>query len=914
VSGELGKASLDLEANLEPFVRNLKIGRAESGEMAGALDRVAAISKLAEEALQRVKMKPGQGAESSTAADVIERSVGRVGRTALSAADHLEKVKLTAEQAARSDVAGDVIDRKLRGITGNANEARRALESVHLAGVGAGGRVPVDTGRGVGPFGSGFGRIGLLGTAVGAGVLTVPAAAPAAAGLLAALPTLAASGVGAVGTLALAFQGVGKAIGGDLKAFKELEPAQQRFVLTVRSLDGALDKLKQTAGQNLFPGLTEGLRSALSPGTVGAITKAVTEFARAIGQAGAQWGRYFGSAQFQNLFGPLMQAGARNLTILSSTVLHLFDALGVLGRAAIPFTNWLLTASDRGAKLASSWLRAKDASGGLAHAMSEAQTSLRLVGGLFVALGRAVASLGTALYPVSKVAVKDLTNGLNALAGIIRRNQQAIREIVGGALAAFVQLVKAAAAAIRVLWPLISRVTSGLGGWRRVFEILIGLKIASLVTGWAASFTKLAGAEALGGAEAKSAGLLGNLRKLAAIRVIGIPIVLDVALAGAGAVALTKLMGWAGTGISRSFGGSPNPGTDRPITKSGYPKSGYPPLSTWTDDEKAAFAAQHGRQTADWYRHHKDEELRVIKRELAAADRATGGAGAINRSAGFGGGLDTPPTTKPESNVFTKPPLFDKNVPTAKAPPLIPPAASHAEALASANASRAQALGNIGQTAKRYLEAELADLETADKLIKAKYSTAIGQARTRLFASLTHVENQIRTVRARMHKAIVDGRAAELKFAVDQAKNAVASATEGTPAYDKAVKAEEKALRKEIAYLHARETNRKLSLKEREKAIHAEIADKKELARLTKPLAGSTAANEKQFLSSFKQIVSEFAPNAFPVPGSGGKTDTHLYDMKHELRQQTSLLRRVVRDGSFPGSDYAVASAGAAAG
>jgi hypothetical protein len=65
------------------------------------------------------------------------------------------------------------------------------------------------------------------------------------------------------------------------------------------------------------------------------------------------------------------------------------------------------------------WLHAKDATGQLGGAMNEAKTSMQLVGGLFGSLLRAVGALGEALYPVSKIAVKDLTDGLNALAGII---------------------------------------------------------------------------------------------------------------------------------------------------------------------------------------------------------------------------------------------------------------------------------------------------------------------------------------------------------------------------------------------------------------------------------------------------------------------------------------------------------------
>jgi hypothetical protein len=452
----LGKAVLDLEANVAPFKRNMREARGDADNMQDSLDSLAAVAELATRELQNIRMKADQAAETAGVSERMKRTLAGISTEAERARADIERVKLGTAQAAETEIAGDRIDRKLKDVTRNSNEARRALESVHLASMGAGGGgsggVPGNRnpGAGVGPFGSGFGRIGVLGTAVGLGVLTTPAAGPAALGLLGAIPALAATGGGALGTLALAFDGVGKAIGGDKKAFDGLGPSAQQFVLTIRSLDGALDRLKETAAHSVFPGLTEGLKSALSPGTVSAITNAVREFGTAIGQAGAQWGKYFGSAEFQSIFGPLMAAGARNLGAMSTAALHLFDAIGVLGRAFAPLTEWLSQSIADGAKFFDVWMHGKDSTGQLTKAMNEAKVSLQLVGNLLLSIGRAVGALGQALYPVSKIAVKDLTDGFNALAGIIHRNQDVIRTIVGTALADLVAVVKVAAEAVKL--------------------------------------------------------------------------------------------------------------------------------------------------------------------------------------------------------------------------------------------------------------------------------------------------------------------------------------------------------------------------------------------------------------------------------------------------------------------------------
>lgn len=457
---EVERLTAVLEASgLASYRANMAAADRYTASTRDKLGALAEISRVATDALAHVKVTATQALESEAAVNRIKSSVSGVTRVAMDAADRLEKVKLGQAQASESTVSGDRIDRKLKDITGNANEARRALESVRLAGAGAGGG---RSGVGVGPFGSGFGRIGLLGAAVGGGALLGPAAGPGALGLLAAIPGLATTGAGALGALMLAFNGVGKAIGGDKKAYDSLTASQQQFVMQVRSLDGFIDHLKQTSAGAMFPGLTQGLHSALSPGTVGAITEAIQHFGAAIGVAGAQWGQYFGSSQFVSVFGPLMHAGANNLTLMSHAALSLFDALGVLGRAAIPLTTWLTTQAAVGSKWVDTWLRAKDATGGLSGALREAQSSLALVGNLVAALWHAVIALGTALYPVSKVAVKDLTDGLNGLAQIIDHNQTQIRTFISGALQGFVDTIRTAVAVGGVFVHVLQDIANGI--------------------------------------------------------------------------------------------------------------------------------------------------------------------------------------------------------------------------------------------------------------------------------------------------------------------------------------------------------------------------------------------------------------------------------------------------------------------
>lgn len=1018
MSGELGKASLDLTADTS----GLDEGRLSVGRMDDSLDALAAVAKIAEDALASVKMGAGQSAESKVSAEGILSGVRGISEEALVAARELDRVKLGAAQAAETDAVGDSIDRKLNGIGRNADEARRKLDRVKLE-----GGTPGRSGVGVGPFGSGFGRIGLLGTAIGAGVLTAPAAGPAAGGLLAALPTFAAGGVGALGTLALAFDGVTKAIGGDKAAFDKLGPSAKEFTLTIRSLSGWFDKLRETAGASLFPGLTAGLKSALSPGTVAAITQAVKEFGTAIGQAGAMWGRYFGSPEFQSILGPLMQAGAHNFTIIAGAALSLFDALGVLGRAAIPLTTWMTQGIAAGAKLVDNWLHAKDASGQLASGLNEAKTSLQLVGHLIEALGKVVYALGAALYPVAKVAVKDLTDGLNLLAGWITRNQTVIREIVGGALKDLVAVLKTAGTALSDFYkamkgslgnsaPIIAGITAigaaialflgpeavaiagaifaageiirhwsaiktwfsdfgsfleGIfsGAWTAIkgifdlgiygvlleFRILvaglksglgwipgIGGKIKAALgavdgfidnfrtnglkdlakagdqmgSAWGDSFAKSTSAGVTGSWNNLTTGWSTDGLKTVAAGGTDMGTAWGNAFTTATGAAITTAWGqfnafqqYTLPSLQGPFGTTTKPGvldkgTPQPIGPSQGLLQG-PPINTALPKklQDAIDAAQAGHGSLDKANAAAYAYYENLLKKNPADKQAIYSAETPYAPAGAGG------------SVFTQPPPFTKNLgPKPKAAPVIPPAASHAEQLASRNAAKARALGNVGETAKRYLDNEVADLTTAANLLKTKYESSTGAARTQLFAALTTVRNKITTVRTELKKTITSDRAAELQFAVDQAKDAVASATVGSAAYKKAITAEDDALRAQVTYLAARAKNSKLSLAERTKAINQETADEKSLTALLKPLktgADAAAANEAQFLSDFAAITENDASNATPATGA---TDTHLYEIKHELRQQTPLLKAGLKKAKFPSSGFALSTPSAVTG
>lgn len=775
------------------------------------LRALAEVSRIATEALSRVKMTASQAVESRASAEAILQGVRGVSEEARHAARELDRVKLSQAQAAETRIAAEEEVRSLKQVEHQALRTRAAT--------GGGGR------------GGGAG-MGLLAAGIGAGVLAVPAAGPGALGLLAAIPTFAASGVGALGTLALAFQGVGKAIMGNKKAFDGLVPEQQQFVLSIRSLSGAFRELKQIAGAALFPGLDAAIHSALSPATMNAVAQAVTAFGKAIGSAAQQWGAYFGSAQFRAIFGPLMQAGAVNLGKMSDAALRLFDAFGVLGRAAIPLVNWMVNGIDAASRWADAFTRSRNATGGLSRAMDEAKTSLQLVGNLFGALSKAVYELGAALYPVSKVAVKDLTDGLNWLANLIARNKQVIQEIVGTAFSAFVGVVKVAASAVRGLNDVLSHFV---GGKSAIVTAILGIGVAMTVA-FGPESVAIAGAILAVGLirqhwQAFANWVVGIFKwiagKIGAVFAM-IPSWIDPTLHNLG----KSMVGWAnstGTAIGSTLGASLSQAFQGALNLKSLAAGGFN-TDLLTGKANPAALASGGALSAKQIgamakAHGLDPQavLAVAKMEGLGGGIGDGGhafgpfqlnnAGGVitnkfpgwtnaqiqkwawskqgvnfalqqmaqvaGGQTGYGAiasivnGFERPKNPGAEiagawnayggtggpftsSNVFGTPPPFTTGLgPKPPKPPVIPASVSHLLALAGTAGANASALSNTGSIAKQYLEAQLKDLSLAYDQLRDKLAGAHGKAKTTLDTAMHNTENKIAHVLKLIADAIV---------------------------------------------------------------------------------------------------------------------------------------------------------------
>ncbi len=182
-------------------------------------------------------------------------------------------------------------------------------------------------------------------------------------------------------------------------------------------------------------------------------------------------------------------------------------------------------------------------------------------------------------------------------------------------------------------------------------------------------------------------------------------------------------------------------------------------------------------------------------------------------------------------------------------------------------------------------------------------------------AQREHYRQLLRAERQRERKEAADdvakartAKEQKLKDAVTLAEIAVEKATKGTAAYDKALAAEKRALQAEIRYYEQRERQDTGAARARDRA--AELAARKRLTRIGKTSAAATvdvAAQQRDFLANFQNIVGQYASNFFTPPPPSGEMHP-LYSLMHTLvhvnRAQLDEMARLRQGARFPESDY----------
>lgn len=186
------------------------------------------------------------------------------------------------------------------------------------------------------------------------------AAVPAVAGLASGLGAAA----GAAGVAALAFNGVGDALGAlneyqlnpsaeSLAALEEefnrLGPAGAQFVTFIDSIGDDLEQLQRVAGEGMFPGMEQGITDLMTllPRVSDIVSRIATEMGDLSAMAGralstdADWGEFF--SYLQTDAAPTLDAFARSAGNVAASFANLMVAFAPLSR---DFTRDMLEGSQ----------------------------------------------------------------------------------------------------------------------------------------------------------------------------------------------------------------------------------------------------------------------------------------------------------------------------------------------------------------------------------------------------------------------------------------------------------------------------------------------------------------------------------------------------------------------------------------
>lgn len=326
-----------------------------------------------------------------------------------------------------------------------------------------------------------------LGVAASTGPVLAPAAVAGGAALAAGLTTL----IGTAATLKLAFDGITSAAFKSQKAFDALTPVQQDFVSQLRDIQyGFLKPLESVAQQTTLPGITSGIRAAITPASTQALTSGVAAFGGAIGGGAKQLGDLFGSTQFANSLGAVIQADAGYLRDFASIISNLVDGFVHLSQAAIPLTDSL----DKGVLAFSKWLdnsiKAAQASGQLASYFNKAEVALHSLGDLVGSVGDAFgAFFGDIGFQNSLGVIQTFRDAFEGIAQILNQNKTVLRDFFVGAIGSaqdILSVIRTMSSGLRPVLSTLNSIANLIGGWRVVIDAVVAALALKLIPGFLA--------------------------------------------------------------------------------------------------------------------------------------------------------------------------------------------------------------------------------------------------------------------------------------------------------------------------------------------------------------------------------------------------------------------------------------------
>lgn len=253
----------------------------------------------------------------------------------------------------------------------------------------------------------------------------------AAVPVLSGLATQMTVGVAAAGTMALAFNGVGDALGAlnDYQldptaenmeqlnqAMLKIGPAGEEFVRFLDSVGPRFAELGMTAREGMFPGMTEGIESFM--GLLPQLNRIVSEVAGGIGDLSSSAGADLAGPQWREFFDYLETDARPILVEMGNTFGNFMQGLGSLMVGFAPLTSDFSSGLEDMSASFAEWAATVDETQGFQSFIDYVREVGPMALDFFGSLVMALAELAEAAAPVGAATLPILTGILDVLGAL----------------------------------------------------------------------------------------------------------------------------------------------------------------------------------------------------------------------------------------------------------------------------------------------------------------------------------------------------------------------------------------------------------------------------------------------------------------------------------------------------------------
>lgn len=174
---------------------------------------------------------------------------------------------------------------------------------------------------------------------------------------------------------------------------QQLSPVARKFAKFIYGLKPQFQDLKATAAENLFPGLTSGIKSAMR--NLPAFNKLIGHSALTLGRVGEKFGKFLGRKGFGKDLVSIGRTNDKFWSHMSDSLLDVADGIRFITKAAKPLVNWLGKMTEKWAEGWKASMKAKEKGGELTTFFDHTKDALKSLGHLLSEFTQAIINIGS---------------------------------------------------------------------------------------------------------------------------------------------------------------------------------------------------------------------------------------------------------------------------------------------------------------------------------------------------------------------------------------------------------------------------------------------------------------------------------------------------------------------------------------